>query len=764
MAQLGQGLVPRVVSLVLYTAMPAVLICAVPAIASAEGRVYEMVSPPFKGGYDAGGLKAVAPDGESVVFASLGAFAGAGASSTINGYLSRRGTSGWATTSLSPPASIAPFSYLGEPTDYSASLASSLTFTVAGINHGEAEYFGNKDEFLLHKNNAPDVASAFEVGGAVVSAPNSKQLLVSYSGASSEFAHILFQARNGEGPLAPPGTGTHLELYDLPTDSSGPLRVVGVNNSGESIDEVCPVTLGSETGEAAKGSRFNAVSSDGTSIFFTTSRGNAKASKECEDSENPVVYVRIDGQKTVMVSSVPPGSCVAPAICSTAPRQSVTFEGANEEGNRVFFTTTQPLVTGDVDQERDLYMAVIGCPVGTSPCSQQEEGVQSLTEISHAPVSSEPAQVQGVVRISADGTRVYFVAHGVLTNEVNSEGKTAVKGADNLYTYDTHTEAAPAFIATLCSGPEASGGVKDTDCPSDLTTGDNGRNDADLWRSSVPEAQTFGEGRFLVFTSFGRLVGSDTDNSRDVYRFDASTGSLVRVSVGEKGFDANGNDEFDSTLNKGSGNTAVFQVHSMDSRAISENGAYIVFTTVSPLSPDAVNGVSNAYLWRAEEGVPEGAVSLVSSGSSADGVENVVMAPELSEATQGRDIFFATTQTLVPEDKDTAPDIYDDRMDGRAIEHPAERQSCVESGGCQGPLSVPGLLLEPGSVVETAGENFAPPAKKLAKKNKVKKTKVKKTKNKVRKNRKAKKSTKAHSRSVYASAHELGTRDGGTRR
>ncbi len=45
--------------------------------------------------------------------------------------------------------------------------------------------------------------------------------------------------------------------------------------------------------------------------------------------------------------------------------------------------------------------------------------------------------MQGVVRISEDGSHVYFVARGVLASNANAEGQTAVQGADNLYVSDT---------------------------------------------------------------------------------------------------------------------------------------------------------------------------------------------------------------------------------------------------------------------------------------------------------------------------------------
>ena len=45
----------------------------------------------------------------------------------------------------------------------------------------------------------------------------------------------------------------------------------------------------------------------------------------------------------------------------------------------------------------------------------------------------------GVVQTSSDGSHVYYVAQGELTNEANANGEKAVAGEDNLYGYDTDT-------------------------------------------------------------------------------------------------------------------------------------------------------------------------------------------------------------------------------------------------------------------------------------------------------------------------------------
>jgi hypothetical protein len=175
---------------------------------------------------------------------------------------------------------------------------------------------------------------------------------------------------------------------------------------------------------------------------------------------------------------------------------------------------------------------------------------------------------------------------------------------------------------------------------------------------------------------------------------------LERVSAGEDGYDADGNSSgFGATFAE-SGALAFgpsFEQRDMDSRAVSEDGSRIVFATAEPLSPAAINDLANAYEWH------EGSVSLVSTGSATRAVENPVI------SSSGRDVFFTTTQGLVPQDTDGQADVYDARLGGGFPPVPAEQQPC-SGDACQGPLTNPAPLLVPGSVSQAPGGNLPAPA------------------------------------------------------
>jgi hypothetical protein len=701
----------RVVAMTVAASM-AMLCAAVPAQAGLpENRAYEMVSPPFKEGYAATAIRGVAPDGESVAFGTIGAFSGAPANTgALNTFLARRTIGGWLTAPLAPPAMLAPWFPGRNPVDLSSDLGASLDETMVGENYGQGVSQGTEALFLLHASSAPDTEAGFALASPLLRRLSGDVIHVGYESASPDLSHIIFgigpdgpsQALLPEGqemssPQQPPS-----DLYEI-AGADGPapvLRLVGLDNQRKVIDPYCPVDLGS--GGAV--SVYNAVAAGGAEIFFTTN-ANQQAGSSCDWTQsgdnvpaNPaILYVRVNGAKTLQVSGRLDWECAATEPCHGAPQARALFQGANTAGTKAFFITAQPLVNGDVDTGNDLYMATI-----------EDEEVKELVQVSHDPNPGQAAEVQGrVVRISADGSHVYFVASGVLSGE-NAESQAPAPGADNLYVYDTIARQTK-FIADLCSGPVRSGGVPDPQCGANLNSEYRTslvRNDSGLW-STAQESQTTGDGRFLVFSSYARLTGDDTDTARDVYRYDSQTGRLERVSLGEGGYDVNGNNSaFDASIPAINleANT-ITEMNGLGARAISEDGSRIVFATSEPLSPDATNGQQDVYIWH------EGRVGLISSGVSSSADENQVITPF------GHDVFFRTAQGLLPQDTDGVPDVYDARVGGGFPLAFAPRSAC-SADACQGPLSAAPAPLTPGSISQQAGGNIpvvkpAPKIKRL---------------------------------------------------
>jgi hypothetical protein len=730
-------------TIVLMGALLAGALMAVPAQALPEGRVYEMVSPPYKAGYGTAELEAVSPDGERVAFTSQGAFAGALSNDAFgNSYVARRGAAGWSTISVAPPSG-GTTELSAATTDFSVGLDYALANGLLAPNTGAGEHSSTESVLELHPIDAPETAAGWETFGGIV-----MESLVGPAGGAFEqgaSADLCDVTMYHAPAFLLQGVGS-VQIYEVARGCHGEpaaLRVVGLNNRNPAAVIGGPgscTELGSGVAVDQESTR-GAISADGSEIFFTS---GTTGHPGCFAGHQ--LFVRLGGSRTVEVSRPLEtgrefGGCLANGVPGEVPcagaatRANGDFKGASDDGTHVFFTSKAAL-TGDVeDASSNLYMATIGCPSGEPGCPASAREVSSLTQVSHDPAAGQAAEVQGVLSISHDGSHVYFVAQGVLAPGPNPEGRTPLRGADNLYVYQTGPAGSSgklAFVGDLCSGSGLSGVTADQHCPSDLNLkkGDEeSRQDAGLWGVS-PYAQTNGcpqaaagcePGRFLVFSTYAQLLRNDTDDAADVYRYDATTGILERVSTGEGGAGANGNEDdttlvettsrggfapnADARIRPGSigGGDQVFAKSEAGARAISEDGSRIVFTTAGRLSPHAINARENVYEWQQQSGSSEGRVSIISTGSSSSPDAYPAISPS------GRDVFFMTSAGLGSQDTDGQPDVYDARLEGGFAPAAAERERC-EGDVCQGAGAPATPLLVPGSVSQAPGENLAPTA------------------------------------------------------
>jgi hypothetical protein len=721
----------RVCALASFLVLSATALTPAPALALPEGRVYEQVSPEFKAGYPVFGERiGVALDGESMTFTSIGGFNGSGENFGLNPYVARRTVNGWVTSGLFPPATGG--TCAGGLDEMSPDLSrfeyvvkTGSTATACATSPTSAVWVREPDGSFVQASPVLTTASGEEMALSVVGGSHDLSRVALSNFSDNPAVHFVPQGC-GEGFTDEKQSGG--ELFEAEACA---LRLVAVDNQGKQISLYCTVGLGAS--HAGFDAGFGAVSQPGASeVFFSVPiNTRTSATGTCEGGPaHPVqLFVRVDGERTLTVSAPLAGDCTeepCKAAAEAMPKDAV-FQGASENGSKVFFTTMQPLVNEDGDTGNDLYMATIGCPgAAGEACGSAPREVTSLVQVSHDPHAGQSAEVAPqVVALSPDGSRVYFVAAGVLS-EGEGGGAAPVQGAENLYVYDTRT-GKPAFVLDLCSGPERSGSVSDSQCPGDLEAGVAMRNDSQLWAPTLSEnheAQTTPDGRFLVFSSYGQLISTgperDADTARDVYRYDAQTGRLQRVSIGESGFDANGNNSaFDASIPATFFTGSLQQQYELGSRAISEDGSTITFSTSEPLSPAAINGRQDVYVWH------EGRVAMISSGSATepDGVVGIT--------PSGHDVFFATVAGLVPGDTDGLLDIYDARVSGGFPPPPAAPEEC-SGDACQGPLSAPAsLLVTGGSISQPAGGNVPAPLVKAKPKSKTpKKRKAKPKKGK----------------------------------
>jgi hypothetical protein len=116
-------------------------------------------------------------------------------------------------------------------------------------------------------------------------------------------------------------------------------------------------------------------------------------------------------------------------------------------------------------------------------------------------------------------------------------------------------------------------------------------------------------------------------------------------------------------------------------RFLSADGKRVFFATADKLVPQDVNGVADVY----EYSVESGTLSLISTGRGDTGAW-------FADASQdGNDVFLLTRQRLVSSDRDGLVDLYDARVGGGFAESPPTPSPCV-ADECQGPSgSPPGL-------------------------------------------------------------------------
>ncbi len=726
-------------------------------------RAYEQVTPPYKASAAVQQVFAVDPSGSALTVSLSGAVEGAEAFPNLIGfspgvmYSMRRTPSGWASTPDDPPSS-----------EYLPYLAAGFAnYADVGGKGPEGQATVWMDRGVWQPDNGVDffmrdpdrslvdigpslppttgAGSPYDVAGGVVY-PVSM---------SADASHFFFSLTADHWPFDDTQNGAvgtvGNSLYEYRGVGNTTPLLVGVDNKGGLISQ-CGVALGGiPSVPSVAGSFHNAVSTDGNTVFFTplTKGGLHEA---CNRSAPPVreLYARVDNglsdAHTVAISEPSKEDCAA---CDTEAGvlADAYFEGASADGSKVFFTTTQPLLGGDAS--RNVYEYDFDAPAG-------ERVIRvSAGDATVANPAAEVVQAQGgrSPMNSEDGSHVYFVATGVLTRAPNVEGEAAAPGAYNLYVFERDGRFPAghlAFVARLSRRDLITpGGFED-------------------WAPDVTP-----DGRFLVFVSERDLTPDDTSTARQVFEYDAQTGALVRVSIGQDGFNHDGNVSVTFDPNGSRPNDAsivspaqgLYELPTLaplaysTRQSVSADGAYVFFQSTVGLTPQALDQrvvameqasipepiyANNVYEYHA------GRVSLISDGQDlanfGDTAEGSVVKLRGTDMSGG-DVFFATADRLVGQDTDTNLDIYDARVDG-GFPAPVQPSAC-SGDACQGPLGAAPALLSPGSEFQAggnpplAGGPAAKPKPKQKPKQKAKKRKPGKGLGKGHAKRRGKKATRA---------------------
>jgi hypothetical protein len=641
-------------------------------------RGYELASPPYKAGFRIEGVFAIAPDGARAIVGSPGAFAGT-ESDPINHvqvgfvgalYELRRESSGWVATPLDPSAALFPANQVFEGSNDAAD-----GFGVSGDLAQTLWYLHEPEPSQTYSLYLGEAGAPFAKLGPVVPPAVARDEQFSVEGTSRDLSHVVFAlaGKYQQASALWPGDTTVVDaslhsLYEQAGTSEPEL--VGVRNAGPPPWSVgathlnegaqlisdCGASLGAVGGSGGNRDNrasYNAVSAGGETVFFTPQPEQAGL---CTGPAVAELYARLGGSETVAISEPTPAQC---GECITTARGPAEFQGASEDGSKAFFTSGQELLPGA--EGGNLYEYDFANPAG--------EKVLRASTGAPGHETSRPG-VGGVLSVSADGSHVYFVAAAKLTG-ANAAGAEPEEGRRNLYLFErdaSYPQGRTAFVATLSAADGE----------------DWGRNNGALVKTSP-------DGRFLVFSSSAELTPDDTSTVAQLFEYDAGQERLVRVSIGQNGYNGDGNVEAQADVPRLPAGPAL-----------SADGADVFFESARGLSPGALDdGVifeeeghpryaQNVYEYRSAVGgggsIAAGEVALISAGNDLAELGSGQSATRLYGAgLSGADAFFSSGAPLVGQDTDTQIDLYDARAGGGFPQPPALAGCAGE--GCLGPIS-----------------------------------------------------------------------------
>jgi hypothetical protein len=429
----------------------------------------------------------------------------------------------------------------------------------------------------------------------------------------------------------------------------------------------------------------NAVSENGALVFWAQSTGSETH-----------LYVR----NTVTHQTTQVDEVTAGAAGSGTP--APTFQTASTDGARVFFTDTQRLTKDSLAGEftgvrkPDLYVFELGAGGEEPGCALTAGG--RLCDLTAEGVGGESGDVVeqgevpdtggGVLAAGDDGSSVYFVANGALSEgavhgNCVSKIEAVARRRCNLYVrhYDGSEWTPPKLIAVLAN----------EDAP-DWGGSHGGPGELRNVTSRVSP-----DGRYLAFMSRESLTGYDNEDvtskavgermDEEVFLYDASTERIACASCNPSGARPEGVFDPGQTNEGGAGEgiglvidrvgtweggepmvdhwlagnvpgwtssalaTAVYQ-----SRYLSDNGR-LFFNSPDHLVAAATGSKAKVYEYEpgsvggcAGEG---GCIGLISSGDS----EHESAFIDASEG--GNEAFFVTAAKLLPQDLDSNFDVYD---------------------------------------------------------------------------------------------------------
>lgn len=609
-------------------------------------------------------------------------------------YIAERGSSGWESTAITPPALVSPngtSAYTGLYRWYNPEVTCGVVESIepltadtpsADIEDGVPNlYLRNESgNYILITKNVPlNPLQTSPTGFFYEEVP----------GGTPDCKHILFETTYRLLPGAP---GSGKALYEW---SEGSLSLAAVRPDGSVVSSA---TIGREGAG-------NAISSDGDRVFF-----GATSTEMGAENGKSAIFVRENGAQTRNVSKTKTGT----------PDTGATFQMASKDGSHVFFLANYGLTPTSST-------GATSCGGGGEGCDLYSFNVdtEALTDLSADadPLDSKGASVVGMLGASEDGSYAYFAAAGqLLSGKGRTYSQNLTLRSFNIYL----SHAGELHFVGIIGSSETSAGVVD-----DLIN-----------RSSNRGSEVTPDGQHLLFSTVLNLTGYESGGAMEAYIYSFTSGQITCVSCRPDGL---------PSLEKGGAAGVAeypiaqkifngYAVNMPRSLAVSNDGKHVrvFFTMPDVLAPGAVSGNNNVYEWE------DGTVYLLATGKSegngfgGGGREAVQF---VGSSATGDDVFLVSAKRLVSQDIDFAADLYDLRVGGGFPPAPQPAPECdVLSEQCQGSPSSPPAATTPASESSLGAGN---PARSEPKKHK------KHRKHKPKKHRKHKKPVKHHKRYAH---------------
>jgi len=587
-------------------------------------REYEMVSPVDKNGVNVetvfnnagypAALNQSSRAGNSISYSAYRAFADPESAPYTSQYLAERTGKGWLTESISPPREgPSLYNVAGLDNQFKAfteDLCSGWPLQdTAGplLAPGAIEGFPN---LYRRSNCAPEAGSYETITSAtpIGAGPEPKEFFPELQGMSADGDKTFFAVK---AKLTAKSREGKVQAY---VSSGGTLEPVCVLPEGNVTLSGCSIGTNSVFGER-NSSMDTAVSEDGSIVYWTN-----------KPSGNGPLYVRVDGQETVLVTAQESQFWAASAdgahavyttgetlyeFDRTGETSSLIAEGvkglagASEDLSRVYLVSTKAL-TGDATAgQPNLYRYAAG---GFHLIGALADSDMPPPTNRASPVSTRP--LLRLSRVSPDGERLVFMSKAELTDYDNIDAETG-EPISEVFLYDASANGGQGRLLCLSCNPSGARPLGQDWVIGGIAAG---RVAAFIpgWTNQLYAPRVMSDdGSRVFFNSFDPLVARDANQEADVYQWEAP----------------------------GSGNCQV------------DGYAYV---------PEA-----------------NGCVNLISSGGNTEGSELV------DSSASGEDVFFKTYESLYAGDPGLI-DIYDARVGGGFPDPPVLTPEC-EGEGCSGP-------------------------------------------------------------------------------